>query len=97
MSNIKSATKRVEISERNRLRNKAYKSTVKTLIKKTVLAMTNLNASNIESVKRLLSLTYSKIDKSVQKGIIHSNTGYAKKSKLIREFKKQETHSQVTK
>ena len=35
MANTKSAYKRIEIAERNRLRNKAYKSTVKTLIKKT--------------------------------------------------------------
>ena len=34
MANTKSAYKRIEIAERNRLRNKAYKSTVKTLIKK---------------------------------------------------------------
>ena len=35
MANTRSAYKRIEIAERNRMRNKAYKSTVKTLIKKT--------------------------------------------------------------
>ncbi|MGL5510805.1 MAG: 30S ribosomal protein S20, partial [Microcoleaceae cyanobacterium] len=34
MANIKSAAKRAEIAERNRLRNKSYKSAVKTLMKK---------------------------------------------------------------
>ncbi|MFO5473268.1 MAG: 30S ribosomal protein S20, partial [Dolichospermum sp.] len=34
MANTKSALKRAQIAERNRLRNKAYKSAVKTLMKK---------------------------------------------------------------
>ena len=36
MANTKSAYKRIEIAERNRLRNKAYKSTVKTLISELI-------------------------------------------------------------
>ena len=33
MANSKSAVKRIEINERNRLRNRFYKSSVRTLIK----------------------------------------------------------------
>ena len=90
MANTKSAYKRIEIGERNRLRNKAYKSTVKTLIKKTLISMSALNKDNISSVKALMSLSYSKIDKAVQKGILHSNNGNSKKSSLARAFKKYE-------
>ena len=36
MANNKSAKKRIQIAERNRLINKSYKSTVKTLTKKTL-------------------------------------------------------------
>ena len=75
MANTKSACKRIEVSERNRLRNKAYKSTVKTLIKKTLVSISTLNSTNIKSVTDLISLSYSKIDKAVQKGILHSNNG----------------------
>nr|YP_009420296.1 ribosomal protein S20 [Cryptomonas curvata]ASO75784.1 ribosomal protein S20 [Cryptomonas curvata] len=78
MANTKSAYKRIEIAERNRLRNKAYKSTVKTLIKKTLVSISVLSSSNISSVKKLMSLTYSKIDKAVQKGVLHSNNGDSK-------------------
>ena len=35
MANNKSAKKRIQIAERNRLINKSYKSTVRTLTKKT--------------------------------------------------------------
>jgi len=90
VANTKSAYKRIEIGERNRLRNKAYKSTVKTLIKKTLISMSALNKDNISSVKALMSLSYSKIDKAVQKGILHSNNGNSKKSSLARAFKKYE-------
>ena len=90
MANTKSAYKRIEIGERNRLRNKAYKSTVKTLIKKTLISISTLNKENLTSIKLLMSLTYSKIDKAVQKGVLHSNNGNSKKSSLSKAFKKYE-------
>lgn len=93
MANIKSAAKRIEISERNRLRNKSYKSTVKTLIKKTLLAISTKSDSNSSSIQELISATYSKIDKAVQKGIIHTNTGNAKKSRLIKYLKQREKNN----
>lgn len=92
MANTKSAYKRIEIGERNRLRNKAYKSTVKTLIKKTLISISSLTTENLPSVKDLISLSYSKIDKAVQKGIIHSNNGNSKKSSLAKAFKKHEAN-----
>ena len=92
MANTKSAYKRIEIGERNRLRNKAYKSTVKTLIKKTLISINSLTNENLISVKNLMSLSYSKIDKAVQKGIIHSNNGNSKKSSLAKAFKKHEAN-----
>ena len=90
MANTKSAFKRIEVEERNRLRNKAYKSTVKTLLKKTLISISTLNQTNINSVKDLISLSYSKIDKAIQKGIIHSNNGNSKKASLYKAFKKSE-------
>ena len=92
MANTKSAYKRIEIGERNRLRNKAYKSTVKTLRKKTLISISSLTTENLPSVKDLMSLSYSKIDKAVQKGIIHSNNGNSKKSSLAKAFKKHEAN-----
>ena len=90
MANTKSAYKRIEIAERNRLRNKAYKSTVKTLIKKALISINTLTKDNLPTVKSLISLTYSKIDKAIQKGVIHSNNGNSKKSSLAKAFKKYE-------
>jgi len=88
VANTKSASKRIEVAERNRLRNKAYKSTVKTLVKKTLISISTLNNENLATVQKLVSLSYSKIDKAVQKGVLHSNTGNSKKSSLAKAIKK---------
>ena len=95
MANTKSACKRIGVAERDRLRNKAYKSTVKTLIKKTLIAIQTLAPENIANVKQLLSLSYSKIDKAVQKGVIHVNNGNAKKSFLSKNFKVREMELKI--
>jgi small subunit ribosomal protein S20 len=69
------------------LRNKAYKSTIKTIYKKCLLALENFDSGNKKNVEGLISLAYSKIDKAVQKGVLHSNTGAAKKSSLAKDLK----------
>lgn len=88
MANSKSAQKRIQINERNRLRNKAYKSAIKTIYKKCLIAIYNTDEKNLVLVSKLVSIAYSKIDKAVQKKILHPNTGAAKKSSLAKALKK---------
>ncbi|MBF2067054.1 MAG: 30S ribosomal protein S20 [Calothrix sp. C42_A2020_038] len=91
MANNKSALKRAKIAERNRMRNKAYKSAVKTLMKKYFVALNAYAASPSEESKTELmarmSEAYSKIDKSVKRGVLHSNNGARKKSRLAQRLK----------
>jgi small subunit ribosomal protein S20 len=91
VANTKSALKRAEIAERNRLRNKAYKSAVKTLMKKylnTVQVYTaNPTPELQQQVQTQLSEAYSKIDKAVKRGVLHPNNGARKKSKLAHKLK----------
>ena len=86
MANNKSAKKRILIAERNRLTNKAYKSTVKTLTKKTLENCEKYkkepNDDNINLVKSSLSTAFSIIDKAVKKNVLHKNNGANKKSKI---------------
>nr|BDA97213.1 ribosomal protein S20 [Cryptomonas borealis] len=96
MANTKSACKRINTSERNKIRNKAYKSSIKTLIKKALVSINSLNDTNIDLVKDLISRSYSKIDKAVQKKILHPNNGDSKKSFLIRKFKLQAKYLTIT-
>ncbi|MEN9216978.1 MAG: 30S ribosomal protein S20 [Gloeomargarita sp. HHBFW_bins_162] len=93
MANIKSAIKRVQIAERNRLRNKAYKSAVKTLIKKCLVAVQGGNAAQAETAMRV---AYSKIDKAVKRGVLHPNNGARKKARLARKLKQLEQPAQTS-
>lgn len=97
MANNKSAQKRIEISERNRLRNKSYKSAVKTLMKKTIQSVDTYTASpseeQLETVKANLSAAYSKIDKAVKRNVLHRNTGARRKASLAKAVKKVEVVS----
>lgn len=54
--------------------------------------MSNPNNENLTLIKNLISLTYSRIDKAIQKGILHSNTGDSKKARLARHLKMYESN-----
>lgn len=92
MANIKSAIKRVQIAERNRLYNKSYKSAVKTLMKKYFAAVDQYAANNspesMATVQKCMAEAYSKIDKAVKRGVLHPNNGDRKKSRLAKALSK---------
>nr|YP_010903872.1 ribosomal protein S20 [Hypnea musciformis]WCH56923.1 ribosomal protein S20 [Hypnea musciformis]WCH57123.1 ribosomal protein S20 [Hypnea musciformis] len=87
MSKFSSAVKKTQISYRNRARNRSYKATIKTLTKKYIFNLNNINDSNYNNVLCNLASVYSKIDKAVKKGILHKNTAARKKSILARAMK----------
>ena len=86
MANNKSAKKRIEITKRNRLRNRYYKSSVRTLIKTFFQNLeaykASQNSEEKEELKKILSSIYSLIDKGTKKNIFHKNAAARKKSKL---------------
>ena len=86
MANNKSAKKRIQIAERNRLINKSYKSTVRTLTKKTFESCEKYkkdpNKDNENIVKTRLNQAFSLIDKAVKKNVLHKNNGANKKSRI---------------
>ena len=85
MANIKSAEKRVLIAEANRQRNVAFKSTIKTAVKK---ALELANGEDKEALNTAVSKVYQLCDKAVVKGILHKNTAARKKSRLTLAVKK---------
>ena len=86
MANNKSAKKRIQIAERNRLINKSYKSTVRTLTKKTLENCEKYtkepNEENKNLVNTSLNKAFSLIDKAVKKNVLHKNNGANRKSKI---------------
>jgi len=91
MANNKSALKRIQINKRNRLQNRFYKSSYRTLIKKFLIQLEKYKISRDPNEKVqaqiLLSLAYSLIDKACKKNIIHKNTAARKKSQLALKLK----------
>jgi small subunit ribosomal protein S20 len=81
MANIASQKKRILRSERERSENRLLTSTVKTHFRRLESAAEGGDAAAIGSEERDL---VSKIDKAVQKGAMHRNTGARKKSKAAR-------------
>ena len=93
MANIKSAVKRIHIAERNRLRNKSYRSAVRTLTKRYYAALDayaeNPTSEAKQEVEQRIAMAYSKIDKAVKRGVYQTNAGARKKSRLAQAWKKQ--------
>lgn len=91
MANIKSAIKRVQVAERNRLRNKSTKSAVRTLMKSFLTAAEKHQAEptavTMEEVQAKMSAAYSKIDKAVKTGVLHKNNAAHKKARLAHALK----------
>ena len=87
MANIKSAKKRVLIAEVNRQRNVAFKTSIKTAIKKALALATE---SDKEALNASISRVYQLCVKAVSKGILHKNTAARKKSRLVLAIKKLE-------
>jgi small subunit ribosomal protein S20 len=81
MANIASQKKRILRSERERTENRLLTSTVKTYFRRLEAAVEAGDADKIEAEQKAL---ISKIDKAVQKGAMHKNTGARKKSRAAR-------------
>jgi small subunit ribosomal protein S20 len=88
MANIKSAKKRVLVAEKNRVRNVAWKSSIKTAVKKVLELAT---AGDKKELGAAMSKAYQLCDKAVGKGILHKNTAARKKSRLTVAVNKLQT------
>lgn len=92
MANTKSAKKRIDVNKRNRLQNKYYKTSVRTLIKLFFKSLEIYKISkNLEDKKKIheiLSSIYSMMDKGTKKNIFHKNMAARKKSNLASHLKK---------
>ncbi len=79
MPNIKSAKKRVLVTQKKTLINQMHKTALKTAIKKFESAV---ETADKENVKPLFNDAVKKLDMGVKQGILHKNTAARKKSQL---------------
>lgn len=78
MANIASQKKRIARTQRERLENLRFASSVKTHFRRLEAAVAEGNAERIAAEHRDL---VSRIDKAVQRGALHANNGARKKSR----------------
>jgi len=81
MANIHSQKKRILRSERERLENRHYTSTVRTYFRRLEAAVA---AGDDETADTEHKVLVSTIDKAVKRGAMHRNTGARKKSRAAR-------------
>ena len=79
MPNIKSAKKRVLVSQTKAMQNKAVKSAIKTDLKKFEAAVAEGNRSEAEGAYKV---AVKAVDKAVGHGLLHKNNAARKKSSM---------------
>jgi small subunit ribosomal protein S20 len=78
MANIASQEKRIHRSERERLENRRYTSSIKTYFRRLEAAVAEGNAEVADAEHKTLVST---IDRAVKRHALHSNNGARKKSR----------------
>ena len=81
MANIKSAKKRILVTEIRTAKNKAIKSRVKTYIKKVELA---ISQNDKAAANEALPVAIAEIEKAASKGIFHKNAAARKVSHITK-------------
>lgn len=81
MANIKSAIKRVKVSEKQNLRNRMVKSQLKTALRRYDDA---LKAGDAAAADAAYTKAVSTVDMAATKGVIHKNAANRKKAQLAK-------------
>lgn len=84
MAILKSAIKRINTNNKKRLQNQPVRSDMRTQIKRVEDLV---NANDVEGAKEAYKTTTRKIDKAIQKGVIHRNNGNRQKARLAKRIK----------
>jgi len=83
MPNIKSAKKRTRIIAAKTLKNKMFKTNMKTVVKKYETAIVAGDKANLEQAYRI---AVKKIDQAVARGLMHKNKAARKKSQFAKKY-----------
>ena len=86
MANHKSALKRIRQTARRRLRNRYWRSTLRTSIKRVRATATQLQAgqASADEAQQVLRAAIKTIAKTASKGVIHRNQAARRISRLTK-------------
>ena len=80
MANTKSAKKRIRQTEKRTARNRLYRSSARTYIKRTRQLIA---AGELEQAEEMAERAYSTLDKAARKRILHPRNAARRKSRLM--------------
>jgi len=83
LPNTKSAAKRVRVAERRRMRNRIFRSSARTYIRK---AERLIAAGDADAAATAVGDAISTLDRAAIKGIIHKNNAARRKARLMKKF-----------
>ena len=95
MPNIKSAIKRVKVTERRRLSNKPVRTAARTFVRNARRAIDTGNLETPET-QEALKKALSYLDRAAVKGVIHKNNAARRKSRLMQRFNKAQASKTAT-
>jgi len=87
LANIKSQIKRNRQNEKRRVRNRVYRGTTRTALRKAHLAIEN---GDKEEAQAAAMIATKELDKAASKGIIHKNKAARQKSRLMQQLHSME-------
>lgn len=81
LANIKSQIKRNKQSQAARLRNRVYRGSARTMIRKAQVALKTAGSAETAQVETLAAI--KALDKAASKGVIHKNNAARRKARLM--------------
>ena len=83
MANIKSQIKRNRQNLKQRSRNRVYRGSARTFVRKARLA---LESGDVDAARAATIQAASSLDKAVQKGVLHKNNASRRKGRLMKQL-----------
>jgi small subunit ribosomal protein S20 len=82
LANTRSALKRIRSSEKKRQRNRIFRSSARTYVKKARQSI--IEQGRTEESQAAVRQAISALDKAAQKGVIHKNNAARRKARLMK-------------
>jgi len=92
VANLRSALRDIKKSRARAERNQSVRSAIKTLVKKTRVAIDGGD----ESATQMYSDTSALVDKAAKRNIIHKNAANRRKSRLAKRLKAAQAQAQTS-
>jgi small subunit ribosomal protein S20 len=88
LANSKSAAKRARVSERRKVRNRRYRSSTRTLVRR---AEALISQADEQAAAGAVGNAISLLDRAAAKGVIHPNNAARRKSRLMSKYNSMES------